>query len=485
MTARFVRALASCVLLSILLAGAGSLLLSTRAARDQTRRDVREQAIAIAGQGQAIERVIAERTGRPTGPTALLFRRLLIRVLRVNDVVLRSTKAITADAIPAAIREAGYTPAEISALQAGAVASGVTSQAWALSTYRNSTGVVAIMITDELDRGFGRGWEWLVIGGLGALAIGLATAFVLGSRVSAPIREAAANARAIASGDLTRRMTTGGRDELSDLARAVNELADGLATSRGRERQLLASVSHDLRTPLTAISGWAEALADQTAPDPAAAGRVIAQQSQHLTRLVGDLLDMARAGAGQLGFHHSRVDLAAVAQAALDARQTPASKGALDLILRSPARTEFPETQQPLEAQQPPEALIDADRNRVEQVITNLLDNALKFAASRVELDLESSATEVKLHVSDDGPGLAPELIDRAFEPFLTDDRGDPRRHGTGLGLAVARELTKAMGGTIAFDPTFVGGARVTLSFPPADLGRPDRPELDRLGPNN
>ncbi len=450
MTARLVRTVAGCVLLSLVLAGAGSLLLANRSSREQTRRDVRDQALALADEGQTLERIVSVRAVRADGPNAALFRRLLVRVIQANDVVLRPQGNIRTADIPPAVLEAGYTAKQLRGLPAGVVDSGITSKAWALSTYAAANGTALVLVTADVDSGFGSGIQWLLVTGLGALAVGLAAAWALGRRISAPVRTAAAAARAIADGDLSARVPVAGNDELAELGRAVNDLAARLHHSRDRERQLVASVSHDLRTPLTSIRGWGEAILDGTAPDNAAAARVIVGQSEHLSHLVGDLLDYARVGAGQLALHPEQVDIGAIVASVCAARELTAR--ARDITLEY----------------EPVSASAIADPRRVEQVIGNLVDNSVKFAKSEVRVVVSQGGATVDISVSDDGPGIPADLIDSVFAPFNSDDRGDPTRAGTGLGLAVAAELSKAMGATIAFDREWTPGARVTLGFPNA-----------------
>src|SRR5205823_14198502 len=144
-----------------------------------------------------------------------------------------------------------------------------------------------------------------------ALAAAAVLGDQLGRRIARPLQEAEIATRRIAAGDLDASVPVqpGADEELASLARSINTMATTLARSRGLERQFLLSVSHDLRTPLTSIRGFAEAIADGAAPDDRRAAEVIAAESRRLERLVGDLLDLAKLESRQFTFHSRPIDL--------------------------------------------------------------------------------------------------------------------------------------------------------------------------------
>jgi two-component system sensor histidine kinase BaeS len=165
----------------------------------------------------------------------------------------------------------------------------------------------------------GEGYFLLVAGAV--LLVGAAVGTALSRRITAPLQRAVATTGQMAAGDLAARVASGPGDdpELRQLADAINALGDHLARARGLERQFLLSVSHDLRTPLTSIRGYAEALSDGAAEDVPAAAAIIAAEARRLERLVQDLLDLARLDARQFSLQLERVDAGAVAQQALEA----------------------------------------------------------------------------------------------------------------------------------------------------------------------
>jgi two-component system OmpR family sensor kinase len=229
----------------------------------------------------------------------------------------------------------------------------------------------------------------------------------------------------------------------------VNSLAAALERSSGLERSFLLSVSHDLRTPLTAIRGWAEALADGTATDPVQAGRVLEAEAERLDRLVADLLELARLRAGRFSLCPEDVALdALVAEVVTGARPAAASAGVA------------------VEAAPATGVVVRADPGRVAQVLGALLDNASRHAASQVAVTVGSEGGQAAVAVDDDGPGIPAEDRPLVFERFWTSSRGGG---GTGLGLAIVAELCTAMGGEVVIEDSPLGGARVVVRLPLAE----------------
>jgi len=221
-----------------------------------------------------------------------------------------------------------------------------------------------------------------------------------------------------------------GAAELATLATAFNDLAEQLARAREAERSFLMSVSHELKTPLTAIRGYAEAIEDG-ALDPLEAATTVAAEAARLERLVKDLLDLARMNRTDFSVHNSEIDLAEVADDAVRRYQQQAAGFGVSL--------------QALSVGVAP-AVGDADR--VLQVVSNLVENALRMTPRGGEVRVVTAPG--LLRVEDNGPGLRPEEHAHAFERFYLHERyGRERTVGTGLGLAIVKELTQAMGGTV------------------------------------
>jgi two-component system, OmpR family, sensor kinase len=272
-------------------------------------------------------------------------------------------------------------------------------------------------------------WGLLIAAAAGGLLAALA-AFVLARRISRPVDRVAAAARSLARGTHPEPVPVEGAAEIATLAAAFNDLAEQLQRAEEAERNFLLSVSHELKTPLTAIRGYAEAVEDG-AVDPRDAAATVAAEARRLERLVKDLLDLARMNRTDFSVHNSEIDLAEVVEDAV--RRYEQQAESFGVNLRAVADAQAP-------------AIADADR--VLQVVSNLVENALRLTPPGGEVRV--AAEPGVLRVEDTGPGLAEADTERAFERFYLHERyGLERQVGTGLGLAIVKELTRAMGGDV------------------------------------
>jgi two-component system, OmpR family, sensor kinase len=272
--------------------------------------------------------------------------------------------------------------------------------------------------------------EAIVIAALVGGVLAAAAAFFLARRIVRPVARVAAASRSLAAGRRPEPVPVEGAAELETLAVAFNELAEQLARAREAERSFLLSVSHELKTPLTAIAGYAEALREGAVSADDAA-ETIAAEAERLSRLVGDLLDLARMNRTDFAVHPTEIDLAEVAGDAVRRYDQQAATFGVSLSAISDG---------------PAPAVADADR--VLQVVSNLVENALRLTSPGGEVRVVSEPG--RLRVEDTGPGLAGDDREHAFERFYLHSRyGRERPVGTGLGLAIVKELTQAMGGTV------------------------------------
>ncbi len=245
------------------------------------------------------------------------------------------------------------------------------------------------------------------------------------------------------------------------LATTREALADAQEAARLKD-EFLATVSHELRNPLNAIVGWAHVLQGRDAElEPEGRRRAlesIVRSAKTQARLVDDLLDVARVVSGKLGLAVEVVDLRRVVEGALSALAPQAEKKSVRVL--SVLETDAP---------------VLGDAARLQQVVFNLLDNAVKFTPSggRVQVAILRRDSQVELSVTDDGQGIDPEFLPHVFDLFRQADAGSRRRHGgLGLGLAIARQLVEQHGGELTAASDGVGlGARFTLSLPVAPLG--------------
>ncbi|WP_193612334.1 DUF4153 domain-containing protein [Nocardioides lijunqiniae] len=290
---------------------------------------------------------------------------------------------------------------------------------------------------------------WLSIPVTVALALGVTQLLAVG--MTSPLREMTAAARDMARGDYSGRVTATSNDEVGELARAFNRMAEDLAAVDRQRRELVANVSHELRTPLAALCAVLENLVDGVAePDPVAL-RTALDQAERLSALASDLLDLARVDAGE----------APLATATVPVRE---------LLDRGVAEARVTGREVTYDVQVAPDALTaEADPARLHQLVANLLDNASRHSppGGRVTVVAASTPTGWRLEVADDGPGVPAADRDRVFERFgtLSDAEGGG---GTGLGLAIARWVSDLHGGSIHFvDPEpSRNGARVRVDLP-------------------
>ena len=303
-----------------------------------------------------------------------------------------------------------------------------------------------------------------------AVLIGLAGASVIGvvlaRWLSRPVRDAAAAANALASGDREVRLPTDGPREVAELGTALNQLSDALRLSEDRQRQFLLSISHELRTPLTAIRGYAEALADGTiAPEAVTGvGTTLESESQRLDHLVSDLLDLARLQADRFRLDLADVDLSALMrQAATVWRDRCTAEG---VVVREEIADDLT-------------ARTDATRFR--QIVDGLAENALRVTPSGapIVLALRGVDGSVEVEVRDGGPGLSDDDLQVAFERGVLHDRyRGVRPVGTGLGLALVGGLAQRLGGTARAQHAPEGGAGFTVRLPVAGpVGEPPPPQ--------
>lgn len=294
-----------------------------------------------------------------------------------------------------------------------------------------------------------------------ALVIGAGIATVLGAlvawRIARPLRRTATAAHALAIGDRDVSVPADGPREVAEVAGAVTSLATALRISEGRQRDFLMSVSHDLRTPLTALRGYAESLADGAidADDAPRVGAAMTEEARRMELLVGDLLDLARLDADDFRIAPVPVDLRTVVEGAAEVYRARTAQQGVEFTL------ERPESAMP--------AITDAQRLR--QALDGLFDNALRLTPTggRIVLALrrEASTDSALLEVRDSGPGLTDaDLVDAFSRGTLTARYEGARRVGTGLGLAIVRGLITRLGGSAEATHAPEGGACFRLRLP-------------------
>ena len=302
-------------------------------------------------------------------------------------------------------------------------------------------------------------WYFLLASGIALLAAA-AIASVISKRIASRVSVVADASDRIAFGDLTTRVPVLDEvyPELARLEVAVNTMADALESAREAEKSFLLSISHDLRTPLTSIRGYAEAIADGAVPDLPAAAQIVISEARRLDRLIGDLLDLSRLRAHQFSFNAMEFDLVALVAASVAAFGLQFES--LDLSLRFESN----------------ETEIDfyGDPDRIAQILANLIENAMKFASHDVVVRLAGTPTGATIGVGDDGPGIGKEDLPHVFERLYSSTRYTARAVGTGLGLAIVTELCEAMEASINVTSPLAEGKGTLFSIDlPARAGAP------------
>ena len=298
--------------------------------------------------------------------------------------------------------------------------------------------------------------RYFVLAAVIALIVAVFGTLYTTKRISNHVVKAAKAAQDIAAGDLNARVETSKGDypELVSLEAAINTMAEKVSQARQLERQFLLSISHDLRTPLTSIKGFAEAIAENMVPDPSRAAQVLLTEASRLERLIRDLLDLAYLDAKRFSLRLEPVRLEECIRNVADSFDMEAQQCNIEISC----------------GVEKDGLIAMADKDRLSQVIGNLVQNSLKFAKSGIRISLSDSCgflTGEKsrprqshshpaekfayISVVDDGSGISEEDLPHVFERLYTSDRGIMRSsRGTGLGLAIVKELTEAMGGEVS-----------------------------------
>jgi signal transduction histidine kinase len=291
----------------------------------------------------------------------------------------------------------------------------------------------------------------LLLAAVAAGGVALLLTATLSRGIVGPVEALTLAARRMEQGDLSQRVHVRARDEIGELAHAFNAMAEGLSVSEQLRRQMVTDIAHELRTPLTNIRGYLEAVRDGVvAPRPEVIDSLY-EESLLLNRLVEDLQVLALAEAGQLSLRRQPAALGEIAERTLAALPPQAAAG--------PAvRLELP-------ADLP---LVDADPERISQVLRNLIINAQHHTAPEgtITVSARENASDVEIAVRDTGAGIAPEHLPYVFERFYRADQARARSTGgAGLGLAIVKQIVGAHGGRVAVKSTLGAGATFTFTL--------------------
>ncbi|MGE5250139.1 MAG: ATP-binding protein [Bacteroidota bacterium] len=295
----------------------------------------------------------------------------------------------------------------------------------------------------------------------GALVLALLLGVFISRSLTRPIRELTRATHAVSEGDLTQQVPVRSRDELGELARSFNRMSSELARSVNLRRQMTADIAHELRTPLSLILGHAEAVHDGVLPPSAENFEIIREEAGRLEHLVDDLRTLSLADAGELSMALQPVAPEKLLQEVASLYQYQAQ--AKRISLRVSVTRPLPDLQ--------------LDPGRMTQVLTNILDNALRHTSEGGDVTLAArlAPAGVEISVRDTGPGLPLADLDRIFDRFYRADAARRRADGgSGLGLAIARSIVQAHGGTIRAESAPGEGLAILITLPQRPAGSED-----------
>ena len=302
----------------------------------------------------------------------------------------------------------------------------------------------------------------LWVAGLAAIAVALVLGLILTRQITRPVHALTRGARHIASGNLGYRVNVGTKDELGEMAQSFNSMASTLERSEQSRQRLLADITHELRTPLTVIEGTIDGMLDNVfEPDREHLGS-IKEQTTLLTRLIGDLRELSLAESGQLRLNLALTDIVALVRRKISQAEVGAKEKSIRLSLNVPRNV--------------PE--IKVDSTRIEQVIANLLTNAIRHTPAKgsVTVSIKTEASDdaphlnrpgVIISVADTGGGIAAENLPHVFERFYrASDSRSRSEGGPGLGLSIVKQMVQAHGGEVWVESESSKGSIFYIALP-------------------
>ncbi len=408
---------------------------------------------------KVVETIITNRDLGQFGPD--LSRRLenAAQTFDVRIIQFSQDQRVLVDANPGKFPELSF-PKPAKLLRANPITRDVNGKAWlyTLTQLSDQTWLMVTVprpkvsvlgfLTDELLPPF-------IQGGVIALLLSLIVAYFIARWIADPLQEIVTVAGNMPSEQI-RPVAVRGPHEVQDLTRAFNAMVTRMQSSQKSQRHFVANVSHELKTPLTSIQGFAQAMLDGTADTPEAreqAAEVIYTESGRMHRMVLDLLDLARLDAGTADLKMSPLNISALLNAIMEKFSPMATKAGVTISVNVPANL----------------PVLFADGDRLAQVFTNLVDNALKFtpADGTIKLQAEIVLGEMQVSVNDTGRGIPASALPHVFDRFYQADTSRSRgKHGAGLGLAIVSEIVQAHGGRISVRSQEGQGTSFVVNLP-------------------
>jgi signal transduction histidine kinase len=288
--------------------------------------------------------------------------------------------------------------------------------------------------------------------GLVGVVVAVLLAAWIARGIARPLQALSSAVAAAADGSHSERVAVTGPREIRAVAEAFNQMSEHVRAEQSAQQDFVANVSHDLKTPLTSIQGFSQAIIDGAAADPVKAAQIIYDEAARLNRLVTELTDLTRLQAGRLSMRATPIDLGQLTAAVAQRLTVVARDKGVRLRVDAAAMPE-----------------IAGDGDRLAQVLNNLIGNAIKYtpAGGGVGVRTEVRRHGVAVVIQDTGVGIPPAELERIFERFYQVDKARGPQRGTGLGLAIVREIVHAHGGTITVESPGVNqGSTFTVWFP-------------------
>jgi signal transduction histidine kinase len=308
------------------------------------------------------------------------------------------------------------------------------------------TSAVSLYLSSALSR-------YLLWGGLIALGLAMLVTFVLSRRILSPIRALTSTAHRLGKGDFTQRVEIRDKGEVGQLAETFNSMASDLERTEKLRRDMVADIAHELRTPLSNVSGYLEAIRDEVVKPDVTTISSLSEEVDLLARLVNDLQELTLADAGELKMVRQADDISQLVKQSVAAAQTAAvNKG---LQVSSEVQADLPS--------------VFVDHQRISQVLRNYLANAITHTppGGKISVAARQQDKFIEISVSDTGEGIAAKDLPNIFERFYRVDKSRVRsRGGSGLGLTIAKRLVEAHGGSVQVQSQEGQGSRFSFTLP-------------------
>lgn len=275
----------------------------------------------------------------------------------------------------------------------------------------------------------------LIQAGFVGIVFAVILAALISRTIAKPLQRVARAATDVAKGDYGVHVPVSGPPEVRAVAESFNQMTSEVRTAHTAQRDFLANVSHDLKTPLTSIQGYSQAIIDGATKNPKDAAQIIYEEAGRLNRMVVELTDLVRLEAGRLSMKSEAIDMGQLIDGVVHSLNVVAERHGVTLESRTQSMP-----------------YIAGDGDRLAQVLTNLISNAIKFTpdGGQVQVVTQFKDSGVTVTVRDSGIGIPPEDLPRVFERFYQVDKARGPQRGTGLGLAIAQEIIEAHGGRIS-----------------------------------